>query len=314
MTTADEHLFKDGQCNYDGSGDKPLLERVYICCPMQGDVLPNSTICGQSSGALRIVGGKEAVLNEFPWMAMLLYRNGAKWRHFCAGSLINNRYVLTAAHCVIHESLQRNGFVLQGVRLGEHNIRTNPDCQDTNGKRRCALPHLDIGVENSIVHNNYNVVDGKYYNDIALLRLQKPVRYTRAIQPICVLPGASLTTHYFSNYPLQIAGWGVTGGSDPNYILSQAKIKGRNSYECSRRYPILGINTTVQLCAGGQDGSDTCTGDSGSPLMASMERGDEEFVYLAGITSYGGSSPCGAAAIYTRTEKFIEWIQLQIQP
>ena len=52
--------------------------------------------CGERNDATRIVGGQAAGINEFPWMARLSYFN----RFYCGGTLINDRYVLTAAHCV----------------------------------------------------------------------------------------------------------------------------------------------------------------------------------------------------------------------
>lgn len=52
--------------------------------------------CGERNDATRIVGGQAAGINEFPWMARLSYFN----RFYCGGMLINDRYVLTAAHCV----------------------------------------------------------------------------------------------------------------------------------------------------------------------------------------------------------------------
>ena len=47
----------------------------------------------------RIVGGSQAEQNEWPWQVSLQLYRGA-WFHFCGGSLIDNRWVLTAAHCL----------------------------------------------------------------------------------------------------------------------------------------------------------------------------------------------------------------------
>lgn len=52
--------------------------------------------CGERNDGSRIVGGKPADSHEFPWMVRLSYFN----RFYCGGMLINDRYVLTAAHCV----------------------------------------------------------------------------------------------------------------------------------------------------------------------------------------------------------------------
>jgi len=59
-----------------------------------GDVLLLG--CGERNDGSRIVGGEPTDMNEFPWMVRLSYFN----RFYCGGMLINDRYVLTAAHCV----------------------------------------------------------------------------------------------------------------------------------------------------------------------------------------------------------------------
>lgn len=107
---------------------------------------------------------------------------------------------------------------------------------------------------------------------------------------------------------MQIAGWGLSHKQGYSNVLLQAYVNGRNADECSLSEPSLGLDKETHICAGNLGGNDTCKGDSGGPLMAIMERGDEEFVYLAGITSYGYSQ-CGyGPAAYTKTSKFVEWI------
>jgi len=44
------------------------------------------------------VGGSEASPGSYPWMAMLKIKSSVSF--ICGGSIINNRTVLTAAHCV----------------------------------------------------------------------------------------------------------------------------------------------------------------------------------------------------------------------
>ena len=70
---------------------------LYFLCTAEPRVQYDSSCrCGQKTLS-RIVGGAEASVNEWPWMAALMYYNV---QQFCGGSLINDRYVLTAAHCI----------------------------------------------------------------------------------------------------------------------------------------------------------------------------------------------------------------------
>jgi secreted trypsin-like serine protease len=55
-----------------------------------------STECGLANSRLRIVGGLETRVKQYPWMTMLMYDD----RFYCGGTLINSKYILTAAHCV----------------------------------------------------------------------------------------------------------------------------------------------------------------------------------------------------------------------
>lgn len=49
----------------------------------------------------RIVGGTATYPNEFPWQAFLRVEMSTGSIGFCGGSLISNRWILTAAHCLV---------------------------------------------------------------------------------------------------------------------------------------------------------------------------------------------------------------------
>nr|CAD7198183.1 unnamed protein product [Timema douglasi] len=152
----------------------------------------------------RIRNGIVAKQGQFPWMTLLGYRlSDGKLYFLCGGTLINRRYVLTAAHC-----LQPEGATLELVRLGELDTSTEQDCEEPYpGEKICADPVLDINIEKVVKHKRFNIPFLK--NDIALLRLVSEVpSYTDFIRPICLPFGLNLTEDGDKKY--QVAGWGKT--------------------------------------------------------------------------------------------------------
>ncbi|KAK2723383.1 hypothetical protein QYM36_001897, partial [Artemia franciscana] len=77
--------------------------------------------------------------DEYPWMAALMDRYG----HFCGGSLIHNRHILTAARCVLNKTSTFPPKRELYVRLGEY------DFLDKTRKERNIL------VERIIIHEDY---------------------------------------------------------------------------------------------------------------------------------------------------------------
>jgi len=72
-----------------------FFQLYFVSIPVEPRVNFDDTCrCGQKA-ASRIVGGVTTGVNEWPWQAALMYGS----QQFCGGSLINDRYVLTAAHC-----------------------------------------------------------------------------------------------------------------------------------------------------------------------------------------------------------------------
>ncbi|CAG9822463.1 unnamed protein product [Phaedon cochleariae] len=262
----------------------------------------------------RIIGGTEAQLGEFPWMARLEHktRRGAKSLG-CSGFLVHAKYVLTAAHCV-DEGFVRARGPLFAVILGEHDSESKIDCDV--GNRSCADPPQISRVAKVIVHPGYDSQAVAHYNDIALVHLNKGARWTEYVQPICLLTDSSkvVPQKYF------LSGWGKTSEDVPmSPVKMKIDIPAADKSSCSERYfSLLGIDLApTQICAGGEPDRDSCNGDSGGPLMlpvtdreAGAGRGSSTTWYAAGIVSFGiGCGVEGWPGVYTNVVEFVPWIE-----
>ncbi|XP_028901451.1 serine protease easter isoform X2 [Zeugodacus cucurbitae] len=291
-----------------------------VCCPdppkgSRGE-LPLPPNCGKIPLTGRIFGGTATDIDEFPWTALLKYSkaNGGEGLH-CGATLINDRYVVTAGHCVSKRVLPAS-WRLSGVRLGEWNIGTQKDCQfDSKGNELCADPHIDLGIEEEICHPLYNIRTQTH--DIALLRLQEKVNYSTYVSPICLPISTSSSTSNYEGITMDIAGWGATETSNSSQKKLKALVKGENLERCKakyRTYTRIELGTT-QMCAGGEKGVDTCRGDSGGPLMFAQSINGRESYFQVGVVSFG-PTPCGQEGfpgVYTRVDAFVSWIQNTIR-
>ncbi|XP_068230736.1 trypsin-3-like isoform X2 [Palaemon carinicauda] len=252
-------------------------------------VAGNVCSCGIAK-KLRVIGGKEVPIpNKYPWLVGI--RKKSKRMYECGGTIINNFYVLTAAHCVRQgRKIISPKTLLIGV--ADHNYNSKED--DIKGVTR------QVKIDKIITHPKYE--DDLPGFDIALIRLKKKLVFDGNIAPAC-LPTGSKTYNDEKGVAL---GWGSV--DNETYTFS--------SFAREITLPILSQNcdgikfssvkiTKFMLCAGGLEGKDTCAGDSGGPLTV---REDGRYI-LVGITSFGfGCAQKGLPAVYTRVSEFREWI------
>lgn len=287
--------------------------KALVCCagvPVQTEnrisSLPRPNQCGLDLSD-RIFGGQPTALDEFPWTALIHYRkpNGNFGFH-CGGSLITSRYVVTAAHCI--NAIPR-GWQVVGVRLGEYDLKnSNKDC-DADG---CADVPVDMDIEKITVHENYNAQTKSQYDDIALIRFTRDVGFTDYIKPICLPVGDAERLRNNVGVKAIAAGWGRTEIASASDVKLKVQLDILDSKGCGQTYRSSGVTLRdTQLCAGGARGKDTCSGDSGGPLMIRVKTN----YFLYGIVSFGPNK-CGTKdvpGVYTSVVKYIDWIENNIQ-
>ncbi|XP_023166145.2 serine protease snake [Drosophila hydei] len=242
-----------------------------------------------------IVGGTPAEPKEFPPMARLGNRdrnNDTKW--ICGGTLISNRLVLTAAHCLYSEK-----GAVNVVRLGELDFASDQDDAEPE----------DFVVQEIIEHPDYNYQ--MLYHDIALLLLDRAVKFSVYKHPACLpFVDGDRSENFIA------IGWGHKkfAGRESTKLL---KVKLTNfGTRCLTSTDLdelpNGYNVSTMLCIGSPELKDTCNGDSGGPVLNYHD--DYPCMYhVMGITSSGiGCENANVPSIYTRVHYYLDWLRQEL--
>jgi len=284
--------------------------------------------CGLSGSADFILGGENSKLGEFPWMVLLRRdrpRNRIWWH--CGGALINKWFVITAAHC---------GPSIDHVRVGDFEIvdentfnRDDGNCRyyNSNTERQCQKANLCFcefkDPKTDCVISRSKEVCSEEYQDIEVEKRMTHPSYTTT-RSYTLHIGEQENNKGFLRYG-KVVGWGqtYTDADDEIKIVSTArqqklKVPFVSNEECIEKFKDFGANLEndlsidKHLCAGGQEGKDSCKGDSGGPLIAQKSTLDP--FLLVGVVS-GGTSRCGIGApgIFTRVTDYLDWIKTTMQ-
>jgi len=231
----------------------------------------------------RIVGGEEATPHEFPWIVDM--RRGG---HYCAGSILNEEWVMTAAHC------STGAPSAYELVAGDHHIGQT---EGTEQRRQ---------VTRIIRHPRYGNTPIQYENDIALMKVDSPFQFNQYVQPANI-PDMSFDP---VGTTIVVAGWGALteGGSSP-LQLYKVQVPYVDDDSCRGSYGSGSIADSM-ICAG-EAGKDSCQGDSGGPMMCA--RGGVN--YLCGIVSWGlGCARPGYPGVYTEVSYYDDWAREAIEP
>lgn len=269
----------------------------------------------------RIIGGEQASRAEWPWLVSIEGKIPAKplfffipreKRFLCGASVLNDRWLITAAHCFGDKAKNKEPRYWKAI-LGTRNRKSTAVSWLMHAAGRILNKpewlRYRIRFDKIIIHPNYDK-DDDWFNDIALIRLSSSVPSGVDVDTIqsIKLPEQGNITYPPDGTKCHMAGWGCQslggGGAENAHDVVLPKV---SDNICKWTY---GVSTETRLCAGGNSaGRGICSGDSGGPLMC---HNNQHWV-LIGIASFTSASrPSQFPGAFTRVAAYTDWINTQI--
>ncbi|XP_011502562.1 PREDICTED: prolow-density lipoprotein receptor-related protein 1-like [Ceratosolen solmsi marchali] len=229
--------------------------------------------CGIRTSALAtmiIRGWKPSPKEDIPWHATLFsYENGL-WNFFCGGTLITEKIVLTAGHCIWKTSPDTIKVLLD-----------SNSSNFTNQNKETQIRDIDR-IE---LHGSYQDYEGNYGSDLALLIFKNPALINPRVLPACI--------DWSSRYDVTqrigevgfIAGMGVTENDtfSSNLRIVSAQIISEDVCRKKEMPDFRKYLTYTSFCAGWANGTAVCNGDSGGGFL--LQRPNTNIWEVHGIVS-----------------------------
>ena len=288
--------------------------------------IPDLNTCDNNNQ--RIVGGIDATANTWPWIVRLLFQTDAMVTansnsyYACGGTIIDENWVLTAAHCCTTDD--SNGSVVNMkkviMKFGEHQTTVAE-----NGEFEAIIDDLTNYMH---VHEDYtSTADGSSSNyDVCLINIPNgqngmgdglftvaaQAGYSSSVARVCMPSAAAV-----HGDACWVAGWGNTssGGTGSDILQSVGVNIMSNEYCLANSVSEMSILQADEVCAGAADhngnnlldgGVDSCQGDSGGPLICDVDGA----AVLTGIVSWGFDCAAeGQPGVYGRVHSYISWIE-----
>lgn len=245
-----------------------------------------------SQKAESIVGGVEAQISDYPFMASLQVRH----QHFCGATILSPRWLLTAAHCIENPLIKASSLIYAVAGLSDCK-----DLEDLNKQIRA--------IESRHVHRAYWEMILK--NDIAVLKVVQPFEFNDNVKPVSL---GTRTKNKNRNiwdiyHECIVVGWGMNGTfiRPPICPLRMTVIALLSLNDCRKLVLRLGLMYKISrkvICTWYPlNLRDVFIGDSGGPLLC----GNPGHFLQQGIISHG-INKFGGPKFFTRIEKYEKWI------
>lgn len=259
--------------------------QFYIfCCTVSADAI-NSKGCGVGERKT-VANGKAVERRLHPWIVNIdvkysLTEDGLSVLS-CAGSIITSRFVLTAAHCL-----------------------TNGKCTPTrvkvfyNSSSASRGPY--VSAKSVFFHPSYKNVG---VHDLALLRLEEPLRFDQHVRPVCLEEKRS----DFSRMKIVEPQWGrKKGNNGPRHLhASYGQVQPYNS--CEKKLGIAKQQShkwNSMLFCTQQQGDGIVGAISGGPIIASKKRKAVQM----GVSSYTFCTKANGLRAHTMVRPYMTWIK-----
>ena len=255
-------------------------------------------------------GGLPVAGLDVPWQAQIFNPGAAAlpgdtrpaWQrqHWCGGALIDEHWVLTAAHCIDQQKVDL-GFK---VRLGSQNL------SEGDG--------LVYRIERIVRHSQYDAHStdltrppNMYANDIALVRIADDGPPQRR-DPQRIRPIPLSRAPMEEGLPVTVTGWGAVNEASSGIasaVLLRVDLRAMDTATCEKRPKRAGKVHDRVFCAASPTQA-TCRGDSGGPVVPTNGT-----PVLAGLVSWGSSTCRGhdRPGVYTRIDKYLDWIDAALR-
>ncbi|XP_026470067.1 uncharacterized protein LOC113374031 isoform X2 [Ctenocephalides felis] len=288
-------------CDIDGTWNSSPFK----CTPECGLATPK--------GHGLVIGGQKVKVGDFPWHAGIYEKNETNYKYnkqICGGSIINAKTIISAAHCFYPtggtEPYDKSRFVVAVGKI----YRGWFDDRDVFAQRN--------NIDQLLIPPTYDDLIGNYAQDIALIITQFSMTFSPFVRPICIQwTFRGQEEELRPNTPGIVSGWGLTTeNGEPSEELKSITLPSVPRYACRENFPadFRPYLTPGKFCAGYQNGSSVCQGDSGGGLCFPRALDQNTTVYfLRGVVSVGptrdGSCDSNQYTVFTSVLANLEWLK-----